>query len=488
VVNTAEFKVGLVTLTSTIFFIGMIIFVSGNNPLKQTAFYDVTFDEAGLLQKGDQVRINGIPIGEVTKIGLSSTGKVDVKIRIDASIKLRKDTKIVIGDVGLFGTNYIKVTQSYDSKVKGIWEPGATIPGANEPGFEELLNEGHELVVQLKTTFASLNQIVSDEAIHQDIKGVFSDLKASTAKTKTMFDSMEIKVNRTLDDVNSITTTLKYDAATSGTAVVEAVEKLNSILADLDSIASRNSKNIDNAINNITSMIDDFDDDGKTVDDVKKMIDNLKEVSTTLKTFASDISAGGTTAERIRNITEKAETATSDLAEMTTEVKDFVLDPETKEDIKQAFEDVNSLASNVDTATSKIKDIKFKLQAAVYHSTGDSNFRSDFWGQIENDKFLFRLGFEDINEDNGINTVQVGVKFNNFTFRTGLIQDEFGVGTDYKFGSRDTFRMTLEGFNPDEFTWRAAGSLKIHKGTRLAVWHQRNSNEHMTYSGLQQEF
>ena len=487
-VDSIEFKVGLVTLSSIVFFIWMIVFVSDNNPLEKKDFYNVTFSDAGLLQKGDQVRLNGIPIGKVESIGLSNSGKVQVGFSIDASIKLRKDTKIIVGDVGLFGTNYIKVSQHYTSKNPEVWDPGSTITGSQEPGFEELLNEGHELVVQLKHTFASLNQIISDEGIHKDVKGIFSDLKASTDKTKTMFDSMEIKINSTLDDVNSITTTLKYDAESSGNAVIEAMNKLNGILSDLDAISSRNSKNIDKAVHNITSMVSSLEAEGNTVEDVKTLIRNLKDVSDTLKDFAHDVSNGGTTAAKIKSITAKAETVTDDLAAMTGEVKEFVLDPETKEDIRQAFNDVNSLATNIDSTTSKINDIKFKLQAAVYYGEKVSDYRSDFWGQIEGSRFLFRLGFEDVKENSSINTIQVGMKFNSLTLRTGLIQDEFGIGSDIPFGSSDAFRLTLEGFNPDKFTWRAMGSFKVYKGTRVAVWHQRNKDESITYSGIQQEF
>jgi hypothetical protein len=101
---------------------------------------------------------------------------------------------------------------------------------------------------------------------------------------------------------------------------------------------------------------------------------------------------------------------------------------------------------------------------------------------------LFRLGFEDISGDDGINTVQVGVKLDDFIIRTGLIQDELGVGTDFSLGHNDQFRLTLEGFNPDLFTWRAAGSLKVVNGTRIAVWHQHSRLESITYSGIQQEF
>ena len=485
--RTLEFRVGLVTLVALAFFIWMIVFVSGHNPLESKDYYNIVFPDAGLLQKGDQVRLNGIPIGNVEQIGLQG-GKVLVQISINSKIKIRKDAKIVVGDVGLFGTNYIKISQYRTTKNPEYWSPNGLITGSEEPGFEELLQQGQDLVVQAKNTFMSLNQIMSDEEFHNDFKGVFADLKESTESTKRLFSKTEKKVGKILTDVSDITGSLEEDADSVGDKAVMAMERLNNVLGDLETISRENKDNIDKAIENLTKMVEQFNGDGQAVKDLRAVLDNLKNVTGTLKTFADDVTAEGETAEKIRSVTNRVEVVTSDLAEVTGSVKEFVLDPETKQDIKQAFEDVNSLASNIDSATSAVSTVKFKLQAALYYSGKVDDYRSDFIANVQKDNFLFRLGFEDVGEDDGINVVQVGMIKDRFVFRTGLISDEMGIGVDANVGRKNTFRFSVEAFDPDDVVWRAIGSYRVVGGTRLALWHQHGPIENVTYGGIQQEF
>lgn len=465
----------------------MIVFVSGHNPLESKDYYNIVFPDAGLLQKGDQVRLNGIPIGNVEQIGLKA-GKVLVQVSINSKIKIRKDAKIVVGDVGLFGTNYIKISQYRTTKNPEFWAPNGVIKGSEEPGFEELLQQGQDLVVQAKNTFMSLNQIMSDEEFHNDFKGVFSDLKDSTESTKRLFSKTEVRVSKILGDVSNITGSLEEDADSAGDKAVMAMDRLNNVLGDLETLSRENKKNIDKAINNMTKMINQFNGDGKAVKDMRAVLENLKDVTGTLKTFADDVTAEGQTAEKIKSVTSRVEVVTNDLAEVTGSVKEFVLDPETKEDIKQAFEDVNSLASNIDSATSAVSTVKFKLQAALYYSGKVDDYRSDFVAQVEKDKFLFRLGFEDVGEDDGLNVVQVGMMKKRFVFRTGLFSDEMGIGVDANVGRKESFRFTVEAFDPDDVVWRAIGSYKVMGGTRVAIWHQHGPIENVTYGGIQQEF
>jgi len=486
--KSLEFRVGLVTLAAVAFFIWMIVFVSGHNPLESKDYYDVVFPDAGLLQKGDQVRLNGIPIGKVEVISLSAAGKVIVRVSVNSKVRIRKDATIVVGDVGLFGTNYIKISQYKTSKNPEFWPPNGTIQGSEEPGFEELLQQGQDLVVQAKNTFMSLNQIMADEEFHSDFKGVFADLKESTASTKRLFAKTEEHVSQILSDAAQLTGTLEKDAGSAGYNAVLAMERLNNVLGDLETLSRENRDNLDRAIASMTRMVDQFNSDGTTVRDLKAVVANLRDVSDSLKTFADDVTDDGTTARRIRGLTDRAEQLTDDLSEVTSSVKEFVLDPETKADIKQAFEDVNSLAANISTATSSVAKVKFELQTALYYSGSADDYRGDFTAEIVKDRYVFRLGFEDVGSGQGLNVVQAGVVKKRFRLRAGIISDELGLGVDVPVGWHDKFKLTLEAFDPDDIVWRAIGSFRISGGTRLAVWHQHAPLGDVTYGGVQHEF
>ena len=475
------------TLAALVFFIWMVVFVSGHNPLESKDYYNIVFPDAGLLQKGDQVRLNGIPIGKVEKIGLSG-GKVLVRVSINSKIKIRKDAKVVVGDVGLFGTNYIKISQYRTTKNPEYWSPNGVYQGSEEPGFEELLRQGQDLVVQAKNTFLSLNQIMSDEEFHQDFKGIFADLKSSTESSKRLFAETEEKLGEVFSDVSSITRSLEENTDSAGTQAVLAMERLNHVLTDLETLSRENRDNVDMAIKNLTEMMKEFNGNGETIENIRKTLANLEKVSSDMAQFTEDVTDEGKTAERIRNITDRADAVTTDLSQVSSSVKEFVLDPETKKDIKQAFADVNTLASNIDSATSAVSSIKFKLKAALYYSGRDDDFRSDFIAQVEKDPFIFRLGFEDVGEDEGLNVVQAGIKRESFIFRTGLFSDEMGIGMDSSFGPGRSFGLSLEAYDPDDLVWRAIASYRIAGSSKIALWYEKRPEENVTYSGIQQEF
>lgn len=476
------------TLTALVFFIWVIVFVSDHNPLESVDYYDVTFPDAGLLQTGDLVRLNGIPIGKVERIGLSSD-RVLVRISANSTVKIRTDARIVVGDVGLFGTNYIKISQYRTTKNPEYWKPNDVIPGSEEPGFEELLNKGQDLVTEAKNTFEALNQIMADEDFHKDVKGVFRDLKESTESTKRMFASLETRTDSILKDVNEVTGSLKEDTDLAGRKAVVAMERLDRTLEQLEELSRENRENLTRTVASMTRMVTDFEGDGTAVAELHAILANLRDVTETLKRFSSDVEADGETATRIKAITTQADDVTRDLAEVASGVKDFVLDPQTKDDIRQAFKDVNSLATNIDQATSAVSSVRFRLQTALYYSGELDDFRADFTAGITfGDRYVLRAGFDDVGSGEGLNTLQVGMRLGRSTWiRTGLVSDEMGLGLDLPL-ARDRFRLSLEVFDPDDLVYRALGSFKAGPSTRVGVWYENAPDSTRTYGGILQEF
>ena len=69
-----------------------------------------TFAKIGGLQKGSDVRISGIIIGTVIESGLDpETYDAVVKLSIEPTIKLPKDTVAMIASESIFGGKYVRV-------------------------------------------------------------------------------------------------------------------------------------------------------------------------------------------------------------------------------------------------------------------------------------------------------------------------------------------------------------------------------------------
>ncbi len=68
------------------------------------------FDQVDGISVGSEVRISGVPVGEVSALGIEpSTRKAVVTMMIDDDVKLPIDTGALIVQVGLLGSKFIKL-------------------------------------------------------------------------------------------------------------------------------------------------------------------------------------------------------------------------------------------------------------------------------------------------------------------------------------------------------------------------------------------
>ncbi len=107
--NPVEAILGFLVLTFAIVF---LFFASSRVDVQKIAGYPVfaSFQKAGGLEMGADVRINGIKVGSVTKIELNTeTFMAQVEMNIKEEIKLPVDTTAVIADAGLMGDKYIRL-------------------------------------------------------------------------------------------------------------------------------------------------------------------------------------------------------------------------------------------------------------------------------------------------------------------------------------------------------------------------------------------
>src|SRR5215212_2929457 len=112
-----ETKVGLLTIVALTILILGFNFLKGEKVFKKSKKIHAVFAEIGSLEKSNQVKINGLPIGTV--YDLSQTDKNVTGIK--ATISLSRDVNIPSNSVaqiasGLVGASYINIEMG-DSKV-----------------------------------------------------------------------------------------------------------------------------------------------------------------------------------------------------------------------------------------------------------------------------------------------------------------------------------------------------------------------------------
>ena len=178
-----EIKVGAFTLAGLVA-IGTVIFLIGEEKklFQKKAEYKTVFVDVQGLRRGSPVRMGGVDIGAVSKLGYAE--KVDDKnIHVTLSLvkdearRIREDSVVTIEGKGLLGDKMLVVSVGTPSKPP-IPE-GGTIPSKQPEDFAAVLSNiatisGHaeKIVVNLEETTRSL----SEESFHKDLKSTASSL------------------------------------------------------------------------------------------------------------------------------------------------------------------------------------------------------------------------------------------------------------------------------------------------------------------------
>jgi virulence factor Mce-like protein len=95
-----------------------------------TNSYTAAFTDVAGLVKGDEVRIAGVRVGQVTGIGLSSSKEkpvAEVQLQVDRSVPLPEKVQATIRYRNLVGQRYISLTEGTGSAGRTL-RSGATIP------------------------------------------------------------------------------------------------------------------------------------------------------------------------------------------------------------------------------------------------------------------------------------------------------------------------------------------------------------------------
>ena len=100
------------------------------------------FAKIGGLQKGSDVRISGINVGTVISSGLDSeTYDAVIKLSIEPSVKLPKDTVAMIASEGMIGGKYVRLRPGSS---KSYIQPGGSINKTED--FKSLEDQVGEII------------------------------------------------------------------------------------------------------------------------------------------------------------------------------------------------------------------------------------------------------------------------------------------------------------------------------------------------------
>ncbi len=122
---SAAFKL-IIFSAASLLVTGLLAVIMGNIGLGSQTRYAAIFTSASMLQPGDDVRIAGIPVGEVTDVELHQRGRAQVKFKIEDDVPLTEASRAEIRYLNIVGDRYLALEQG-DPEASRLKEE-ATIP------------------------------------------------------------------------------------------------------------------------------------------------------------------------------------------------------------------------------------------------------------------------------------------------------------------------------------------------------------------------
>jgi len=245
--RSIEIRVGLFVVLSLLVVAGLII-KFGKLEKFSSKSYDIVVifpNVAGLIREAN-VLYAGIPVGKVRDIRLSENAelKVRVTLAIYEGYSIHKDAKFIINQSGLLGDRYIDVIPV--SATAPLLRAGDEVMGVNSIDLTEAIRSVVDVLHQAAGTIARIDDAVrrTDAAIQRIDQIVLT--------TQTLEHVTQILANFDTTTSNATRFTASLDEL-----VVESRLSLTNTLGKLDA-AAENANIAARNVNNVTKRIDDL--------------------------------------------------------------------------------------------------------------------------------------------------------------------------------------------------------------------------------------
>ena len=233
--------------------------------------YKAVFKSVAGLNRGDEVRYGGLPVGSVTRMDIDPADptRIIVAFRVKRSTPIHVDTKASITQVGLLGAPYLHLDPGTRTAV--ALAPGSTLPTVENPSFQDAMRRLAEFFDRTDTLLrgaerfaraspieridATLNRMdtllaiatTGAQASFGQIDRTFSRVDSASGKLARLMDRSE----RLLAALDTATRTAGPQLAATQREAVESLREIHTLLADFRDALSQEG-GVDQMVRNLT--------------------------------------------------------------------------------------------------------------------------------------------------------------------------------------------------------------------------------------------
>lgn len=274
-VSWAQLRVGIMAVVAFAILAVLLFLLTGNKSLfsKEVTIY--TFlDDSAAITEGSAVRLNGIQIGSIARVGLSGENKPNRIIRLDLLInaanlkQIPSDSQAAIGAENLLGTKYINIKMG---KSEQPIAAGGELRSLDTREFQDLVNAAYPSLLSLQKIVERVDNIVS---VVETGKGSIGKLLVD--------DELYNKLVATVAEVQKVTQALSSGKGTIGKLLYDEGlhDDLRKSLKRVDDTIADVQNDLKSGQGSLGKLMKDpalHDDLRATIADVRKTIDAINK-------------------------------------------------------------------------------------------------------------------------------------------------------------------------------------------------------------------
>jgi phospholipid/cholesterol/gamma-HCH transport system substrate-binding protein len=294
---TQELKIGIVVATAIIIAGIMITLAGGRSIYKPGYTIKVYFDYVSGLDIGAPVRLAGMEIGEVRRLQLVND-KIQVTIWVEASAKIRSDSRITINSLGIIGEKYIEITLGQKGR---YLKNGDTIVGINPVNVDELLERSEKVVYMLDRQVRFLEALLfKGEETWVELAKTINNMSEITQRINKLIKHHESDIIDSLHNIKEFTYAVKTISRDNRMNIQRIVQEVRKTTANMNKAVIHLDKEIDKcgkefiksteaisrlckAIQEGNGMLSRIINDKQIAENIAEATKNLRELSEELK-------------------------------------------------------------------------------------------------------------------------------------------------------------------------------------------------------------
>jgi phospholipid/cholesterol/gamma-HCH transport system substrate-binding protein len=243
---SAGIKLGIFTIVSVLV-TGLLAAIMGNIGFGAGAEYKAVFTTASSIEKGDDVRVAGVSVGEVKKVEHFERNNALVTFRVKADVPLTTSSRAEVRFLNLVGDRYLALEAGADADAERL-EAGDTIPiDQTSPALDlTTLFNGFKPLFQALTPDQVNELSMNLVQVLQGEGGTIQGLLQKTASLTTTLADRDQLIGDVIDNLNTTLATVNSRSE----QVTQLVTELEGWMTDL----AGDRKLIGSSLDNISDL------------------------------------------------------------------------------------------------------------------------------------------------------------------------------------------------------------------------------------------